>query len=67
VKLPWEYQRSSSRHHVLGERDLLTAEPDWLREEMRGRDYRGYVQRDARPGVTTAIRRMTANGRPWAT
>jgi len=41
VKLPWEYQWSSSRRHVLGERDLLAAEPDWLREEMRSRDYRG--------------------------
>jgi putative transposase len=64
ARLPWEYQWSSARHHVLEEPDPTVAGPDWLREEMRKTDYRSYVQRGSRPSVTTAIRRMTATGRP---
>jgi putative transposase len=64
ARLPWEYQWSSARHHVLGEPDPTVVGPDWLREEMRKTDYRSYVQRESRPSVTTAIRRMTVTGRP---
>jgi len=64
VRLPWEYEWSSARHHVLRQPDPVVAEPAWLKSEMRRRGYRNYLRQDSRPQVTGTIRRMTATGRP---
>ena len=64
VRLPWEYEWSSARHHAQGQADGVVSEPGWLATELLKRRYRSYVQQDGRPGVTAAIRRTTLTGRP---
>ena len=63
VRQAWEYQWSSARHHVTGEADPLSDEPDWLMAEMRDQKYRSY-RRDESEEVAAEIRRTTATGRP---
>jgi putative transposase len=63
VRHAWDYQRSSARHHVVGEADPLLNEPAWLMVEMRKQKYRSYL-RDEPEEAALEIRRTTATGRP---
>jgi len=63
VQHPWDYAWSSARLHVTDEPDTVVSEPDWMKDELRRMDYRGWLAEEAPSGLEE-IRRMTASGRP---
>lgn len=62
VKKAEEYEWSSARAHVLGVKDDVLAENDWL-DEKEMKSYREFLRKDDNK-VNTSIRLATSTGRP---